>query len=142
MGQLSTDEAGAGGNVVGNTTGGVQTLPTRSWATTFSGGGEGRAVHAKSESGAEGRVRRRRRHRRQSRAAAAAIRQGRPGEGGQLPEAWVWCEEEGGVGFGVANYHSTLPPLKLIKLIIFGEAPRGTTNHCKRALLDLYVVFL
>jgi len=33
-------------------------------------------------------------------AAAAAIRQGRPGEAGQLPGAWVWCEEEGGVGFG------------------------------------------
>jgi len=57
--QLSADEVGAGGNVVGNTTGSVQTLPARSRATTFSGGGEGRAVHAKSEGGAEGRVRRR-----------------------------------------------------------------------------------
>ena len=45
---------------IGNTTGGIQILPARSRATTFSGGGEGRAVHAKSESGAEGRVRRRR----------------------------------------------------------------------------------
>ena len=59
-GQLSADEAGAGGNVVGNTTGGVQTLPARSRATTFSGKSEGRAVDAKSEGGAKGRVRRRR----------------------------------------------------------------------------------
>jgi len=52
-----------------------------------------------------------------------------------LPGAWVWCEEEGGVGFGeVANYHGALPPLKLIKLIIFWETTTGTTNHCKRAL--------
>ena len=98
--QLAVDEVGAGGNVVGNTTGDIQTLPARSKATTFSGGGEGRAVDAKSEGGAEGRVRRRRRRRRQSRAAVAAIRQGRPGEGGQLPGAWVWCEEEGAWGLG------------------------------------------
>ena len=69
-------------------------------------------------------------------------RLGRPGEGGQLPGAWVWCEEEGAWGLGVANYHSTLPPLKLINyLFIFGETPRGTTNHCKRPHKNIMCVF-
>ena len=126
-GQLSADEAGAGSNVVGNTTGGVQTLPAQSRATTFSSGGEGRAVHAKSESGAEGRVRRRRRRRRRRSARGGRVREDscpRRGFGARRRGRGVW---------GVANYLSTLPPLKLIKLVIFGEAPRGTTNHCKRA---------
>ena len=126
-GQLSADEAGAGGNVVGNTTGGVQTLPARSRATTFSGGSEGKAVDAKSEGWAEGRVWRRRRRRRRRRSARGdRVRQDScPGRGFGARKRGAW-------GLGVANYHSTLPPLKLIKLIIFGEAPRGTTNHCKR----------
>ena len=40
----------------GNTTGGIQTLPTWSRATTFGGGGKGRAVDTKSEGGTECRV--------------------------------------------------------------------------------------
>jgi len=51
------------------------------------------------------------------------------------PRRGFGARRRGAWGLGVANYLSTLPPLKLIKLIIFGEAPRGTTNHCKRALL-------
>jgi len=48
------------------------------------------------------------------------------------PGAWVWCEEEGAWGLGVANYHSTHPRLKLIKLIIFGrhqDAPPTTVKE-------------
>ena len=124
-GQLSADEADAGSNVVGNTTGGVQTLPAWSRATTFSDGSEGRAVDAKSEGGAKGRVRRRW----QQFAMGDRVRQDScPGRG-------FGARRRGRGVWGVANYHSTLPRLKLIKLIIFGEAPRGTTNHCKRALL-------
>ena len=51
-GQLGEDEAG-----VGNTTGGVQTLPSaRSRATAYGGEVEGREVDTKSECGTEWRV--------------------------------------------------------------------------------------
>ena len=121
---------------VGNRTGGVQTLPSaRSRATAYGGEVEGREVDTKSECGAEwrvsavtaegaeqgggdaggdwGRARRRRtrgdpargdraKPRRQAVALCGRIVQGRG----------VWGGVEG------RNYHSTLPHIKLIKLII------------------------
>ena len=115
---------------VGNTTGGVQNLPSaRSRATAYGGEVEGREVDTKSECRAEwwvsavtakeaeqgggdwGGARRRRTcgdpaRGDRAKASGSTVRADSPG-------AWVW----GGGGRG-RNYHSTLPHIKLIKLII------------------------
>ena len=116
---------------VGNTTGGVRTLPSaRSRATAYSGGVEGREVDTKSECGAEWRVSavtvegaeqgggdaggdwggaRRRRTR------------GDPARGDRVRQAVAlcgWIVQGRGVWGGGQNYHSTLPHIKLIKLIV------------------------
>ena len=85
---------------MGNTTSGVQTLPARSRATTFSGESEGRAVDAKSEGGAKGRVRRQR----QQFAMGDRVRQD------SCPGHVFGARRRGHGVWGVANYHSALPP--------------------------------
>ena len=126
-GQLGEDEAG-----VGNTTGGVQTLPSaRSRATAYGGKVEGREVDTKSKCGAEWRV---------SAVTPEEAKQGAGDAGGDWGGARRWrtrgnpargdranaggstvrADSPGacGLGEGGRNYHSTLPYIKLIKLII------------------------
>ena len=111
---------------VGNTTGGVQTLPSaRSRATAYGGEVEGREVDTKSECGAEWRV---------SAVTAEGAEQGggdwdgtrrrrtrgdpARGDRSKAGGSTVRADSPGAWGLGGRNYHSTLPHIKLIKLII------------------------
>ena len=116
---------------VGNTTGGVKTLlSTRSSTTAYGGEVEGREVDTKSECGAEWRV---------SAVTEEGAEQGGSDAGGDWGGArlrrtggdpakgdrakaggsTVRADSPGVWGLGGGrNYHSTLPHIKLIKLII------------------------